>query len=116
MFFFSLKIAVNRETNGAPSGGVIAKNKTKDSTRSLGTGRGVTMRTRANALMPMQEKIFKYLCKSANSTMGEFIEDIRENIPSYLYNELTFNSDINELAADGLIMQTDDDEHFMANR
>uniref|UniRef100_A0A915CFG8 Replication protein A C-terminal domain-containing protein n=1 Tax=Parascaris univalens TaxID=6257 RepID=A0A915CFG8_PARUN len=124
----SSHIAVNWETDGAPSVGIIAKNKMRNLTRSLGTGRGTTMRTRANILMPAQDKvsttgltgqkaeIFKYLCRSANSTVGEFIEVIRENIPSYLYNELTFNSDINELAADGLIMQTDDDEHFIANR
>ncbi|VDM50333.1 unnamed protein product [Toxocara canis] len=94
----------------------IGDNCWNEMKRKRASNSSVVRSSSSYGLAGQKAEIFKYLCNHSNSTAGESIEDIRESIPSYIYSEHTFTSDLNELAADGLIMQAIDDEHFIANQ
>ncbi|OZC05972.1 hypothetical protein X798_07045 [Onchocerca flexuosa] len=66
-------------------------------------------------LVGQKAEIFKYLRSNGDPVIGASVDDIRTGIPRNLFNAITFSSDIEYLASEGLIYATSDDDHYAAN-
>ncbi|VDK54309.1 unnamed protein product [Gongylonema pulchrum] len=66
-------------------------------------------------LTGQRAEIFKFLHFNGDPVVGASVDAIRAGIPRNVFNAYTFADDIENLASEGLIYATSDDEHFAIN-